>query len=81
MKKKYFGEWRIVEMEQWDKDYIDLVVPGYFTVEKDGTGSFHFGTVEAEIDSRVESLGSMERISSLSKEKPRVILSPVEDGQ
>ena len=62
MKKKYFGDWRIVEMEQWDKDYIDLIVPGYFTVEKDGTGSFHFGTVEAEIDSRVESLGSLERL-------------------
>ena len=40
VKKKYFGEWHIVEMEQWDKDYIDLVVPGYFTVEEDGTGSF-----------------------------------------
>ena len=29
MRHQYMGTWRIVEMEQWDQDYIDLVVPGY----------------------------------------------------
>ena len=29
MSNPYFGTWRIREMEQWDQDYIDLVVPGY----------------------------------------------------
>ena len=26
MKDRYLGKWRIREMEQWDKDFIDLVV-------------------------------------------------------
>ena len=34
MKKAYVGKWRIVEMEQWDKDFIDEEVPGHFTIRK-----------------------------------------------
>src|SRR5262245_23545080 len=26
MSNQYRGTWRIIEMEQWDQDYIDLVV-------------------------------------------------------
>lgn len=29
MKKAYVGKWRLMEMEQWEKEYIDLVVPGH----------------------------------------------------
>ena len=62
MKKKYMGNWRIFEMEQWDRDYIDLVVPGFIFVGEDGVGSFQFGVVEAEIDCRVESLTGTEQL-------------------
>ena len=50
MDKKYIGKWRIIDMEQWDLDYIDLVVPGYFYLDKDHIGNFQFGTVEGEIE-------------------------------
>lgn len=58
----YVGEWRIAEMEQWDRDYIDMVVPGHITIGDDGMGSLQFGAVDAEIDYRVESVGGVERL-------------------
>jgi hypothetical protein len=60
--KEYVGKWRITEMEQWDKDYIDMVASGHLTIGGDGQGSLQFGVVEAEIDCRVESLSGIERI-------------------
>jgi hypothetical protein len=61
MKREYLGRWRIDEMEQWDKDYIDLVVPGYILIEKEN-GYFQFGTVEGSIDCRIEKYGETERM-------------------
>ena len=60
--KAYVGRWRITEMEQWDKDYIDMLVPGHLTIGDDGMGSLQFGVVKAEVDCRVESLGGAERL-------------------
>jgi hypothetical protein len=40
MKREYLGRWRIVEMEQWDQDYIDLEVPGYILFEENNSGEF-----------------------------------------
>src|SRR3972149_8597226 len=51
---KYVGKWRIIHMDQWDQDFVDLVVPGYVTIKKDGLGSFQFGAVQGEIDCRIE---------------------------
>jgi len=62
IEKAYVGKWRITEMEQWDKDFIDLVVQGNITVGDDGLGTLQFGAVEAEIDCRVESVGGVERL-------------------
>jgi hypothetical protein len=59
IKKAYVGKWRITEMEQWDKEFIDLVVPGHLTIEKDGTGSLQFGAVEAWVDCRLEALNGV----------------------
>jgi len=50
MKSSFPGCWRIVEMEQWDMDYIDMESPGHITFKKDGTGQFHFGCVDAGLD-------------------------------
>ncbi len=58
--KVYIGKWRITEMEQWDRDYIDMVVPGHFTFAKDGSGSFQFGVVEGELDCRLDRAGDQE---------------------
>lgn len=42
------GYWKITKMDEWDQDYVDLVVPGFieFEMEDDHLlGSFQFGTV------------------------------------
>jgi hypothetical protein len=45
-------------MEQWDKDFIDMISPGHLTVKNDGTGLLAFGAFEAELDCRLESIHS-----------------------
>ena len=62
MNSNYLGKWRIVEMEAWDRDFIDLVVPGHLTFGKDATGRFQFGAVDAEMDCRAETVNSLERV-------------------
>ena len=61
MKREFIGRWSIDEMEQWDKEYIDLVVPGYILIEKEH-GYFQFGVVEGSIDWRHEKQDDTERI-------------------
>ncbi len=43
--KPFAGKWRIVEMEVWDQEYIDMDVPGFIRIGLDGTGQFQFGLV------------------------------------
>jgi hypothetical protein len=35
------GMWRIVEMDLWDRDAIDLVGPGFMAFGEDGRGFWH----------------------------------------
>ena len=30
---KFYGKWKIVNMEKWGQEYIDLVEPGYIVFE------------------------------------------------
>lgn len=62
IKEPYIGKWRIEDMELWDQDFIDLVVPGHLTITKDGMGSLGFGAVEAELDCKVELVTGAERL-------------------
>jgi len=39
----YIGKWRIIEMEMWDQEFIDMETEGYFLFEKGRSGSFQFG--------------------------------------
>ncbi len=50
MSKKIVGRWRIEEMSEWDKDYIDMMEEGHFQIMKDGSGSFVFGVLYGEVD-------------------------------
>lgn len=59
---KYSGEWKIIEMELWDQEYIDLVEPGYFYFDDDGMGEFVFGTVNGTIDARIDSVNGKVRL-------------------
>ena len=45
---------RIVEMDVWDQDFVDLDVPGHFTFEDDQVGHFQFGLVRGSLDCRYE---------------------------
>ncbi len=46
------GRWRILEMDLWDRDSIELLGPGFFEFSHDGTGSFRFIAVEGWMDCR-----------------------------
>lgn len=46
------GRWRIVDMELWDQDAVDLVAPGFIEFQQEGTGSFGFIAVQGDVDWR-----------------------------
>lgn len=46
------GRWRIVEMDIWDRDAIELVGPGFIEFDEDGTGEFGFIAVRGWLDCR-----------------------------
>ena len=48
------GRWRIIWMEMWDNDYIDMEVPAHITIYDKGNGSFQFGLVEGEFETDLE---------------------------
>ena len=49
---RFYGYWRIKEMEMWDQDFIDAEVPGYIQFSDHGTGDFQFGYVHGFMDCR-----------------------------
>ncbi len=51
---EFLGKWKIVEMEQWDQDYVDLVEPGYIRFDKNDLGELPFGTVHGYLDCRIQ---------------------------
>ncbi len=44
------GTWRIVEMDLWDREDIDLIGPGFIEFSKDRAGQFRFIAVEGWMD-------------------------------
>jgi hypothetical protein len=46
------GRWRIVEMDLWDREAIDLLEPGFIEFAGDGTGQFGFLAVRGWMDCR-----------------------------
>ena len=50
--RRVTGRWRIVEMDLWDRDAIDLLGPAFIEIGADGAGSFRFIAVEGDIDGR-----------------------------
>ena len=49
-------------MEQWDQDYIDLVVPRYITFREDNLGEFQFGAVHGDLAYRIEPYQDADRL-------------------
>ena len=60
--KPFTGKWRIVEMELWDKHYVDMKVPAFIRIDSDGSGRFQFCLVSGHIDARVEQCGDEPRL-------------------
>jgi len=60
---EYVGSWRVIEMSNWDRDYIDEVEPGRLVVKANGTGTLRFGLVQAELDCRMEDVGVAEHLA------------------
>jgi hypothetical protein len=52
-RRSVIGRWRIVEMELWGRDAMDLVEPAMMEFARNGTGSFHFIVVQADLDYRL----------------------------
>jgi hypothetical protein len=46
------GRWRIVEMDLWDAEAIDLLGPAFIEFGRDGSGAFRFIAVKGWIDFR-----------------------------
>lgn len=46
------GRWRIVQMDGWDRDAIDLVEPGFIEFTAGGRGAFGFVAVRGWMDCR-----------------------------
>ncbi len=55
-KNPFLGRWRITEMEQWDKDFIDQEEEGFVEFGNSGSGEFHFGNVEGSMHGEIETV-------------------------
>jgi hypothetical protein len=47
------SRWLIESMDQWDRDYIDEEVRGFFEFAPKNMGEFQFGYVRGQIDYRL----------------------------
>ena len=52
-RKLFLGQWRIVAMELWAADDLDLLGPAHLTLKRDGLGRSGFLAIEADLDYRV----------------------------
>ena len=60
--KQFLGKWRIVWMENWDQDYVDMEEPGFISFESKKNGEFHFGNVHASIDCQLSEFANEQRL-------------------
>jgi hypothetical protein len=42
MKQLFLGLWRIIEMELWERNDVDVPRPAHIRFNRDGTGEFQF---------------------------------------
>jgi hypothetical protein len=51
------GKWRIVEMEMWDKDFLDMMELAYIAFDGKAGGEFAFGCVTGNLYCRKATSG------------------------
>lgn len=49
---QWIGRWRIIEMELWEPDDIDLLGPAQIALERGGRGRMNFIAVDLRLDHR-----------------------------
>ena len=52
--KVFAGRWHIVEMDQWDEDFLDLIEEAHLTFEGAASGVIAFGAVKGFLDVRYD---------------------------
>ncbi|MGY4257366.1 hypothetical protein ACVI1L_004434 [Bradyrhizobium sp. USDA 4516] len=50
--KAFAGRWRIVEMDNWDSDFLDLVGEAHLTFRGKSDGKIAFGALKGFLDAR-----------------------------
>ena len=76
--KAFAGRWRIVEMDVWDKDFLDLVETAHLTFKGAADGEIAFGALKGFLDVRY---GTARRArSSRGREMMRTTRPSVVDG-
>ena len=50
--KTFAGRWRIVEMDNWDSDFLDLVEEAHLTFKGKSDGEIAFGALKGFLDVR-----------------------------
>lgn len=50
--KAFAGRWRIVEMDKWDSDFLDLVEEAHLTFKGKSDGEIAFGALKGFLDVR-----------------------------
>ncbi len=60
MRQNLIGKWRLIEMEQRDQEFVDLVEPGFIAFEKKAQGEMRFGAVNLGLDWEMGDNGRVE---------------------
>jgi hypothetical protein len=61
-RRRLIGRWRIVQMDLWDRDALDLVESAYFEFDDRGRGCFGFIAVEGDLDCRYADVDGRSRV-------------------
>ena len=60
--KDILGAWNITWMEMWDEDYFNEDGQAFIKINKNNSGKFKFGYVNAEIDGRIVTLSDGKKL-------------------
>jgi hypothetical protein len=71
----FVWRWRIVEMELWDQEFVDLESPGHITFDRGGRGELHFGAVDVTLDWRVSAAHGFPPVASMTPWQMRPALN------
>lgn len=78
--KAFAGRWRIVEMDNWDGDFLDLVEQAHLTYKGKSDGEIAFGALKGFLDVRYGPAMDRPARSSHGKGTTTTIPPAVADG-